>query len=144
MQSGETFTLEMATHLAGDAPELMIDGDPALQEIYKCVRRCAGALVCVVLTHALTVLPAALLSGLQGQQGSRLRHLHAASCDPAAHGQGDKLLSRSERWWPTCRWDKNGQNIKMRGATGKGDGKHVLTGPIFLCGAEPGDVIEVR
>ena len=32
----------------------------------------------------------------------------------------------------------------MRGATGKGDGKHVLTGPIFLCGAEPGDVIEVR
>jgi acetamidase/formamidase len=43
-----------------------------------------------------------------------------------------------------CRWDKNGQNIKMRGATGKGDGKHVLTGPIFLCGAEPGDVIEVQ
>lgn len=37
MQSGETFTLEMATHLAGDAPELMIDGDPAIGEIYKWV-----------------------------------------------------------------------------------------------------------
>jgi hypothetical protein len=36
VQSGETFTLEMATHLAGDAPELMIDGDPAIEAIYKC------------------------------------------------------------------------------------------------------------
>ena len=51
------------------------------------------------------------------------------------------LLSPSA--WETFRWDANGQNIKMRGANGRGDGKHVLTGPIFLCGAEPGDVIEV-
>ena len=58
--------------------------------------------------------------------------------------EATNVLARSERCSLTCRWDKNGQNIKMRGATGKGDGKHVLTGPIFLCGAEPGDVIEVR
>ena len=27
--------------------------------------------------------------------------------------------------------------------TGKGDGVHVLTGPIYMCGAEPGDVLQV-
>ena len=27
---------------------------------------------------------------------------------------------------------------------GKGDGVHVLTGPIYVCGAEPGDVLQVR
>ena len=46
MQSGETFTLEMATHLSGDAPELMIDGDPALEEIYKCVGPARCSVLC--------------------------------------------------------------------------------------------------
>ena len=31
----------------------------------------------------------------------------------------------------------------MRGATGAGDGVHILTGPIAVAGAEPGDVIAV-
>jgi len=31
----------------------------------------------------------------------------------------------------------------MRGASGNGDGVHVLTGPIYVCGAEPGDVLQV-
>lgn len=33
--------------------------------------------------------------------------------------------------------------ISMRGATGAGDGVHVLTGPIHMCGAEKGDVLQV-
>eukprot|EP00959_Pyramimonas_sp_CCMP1952_P228813 4784073-Pyramimonas_sp.AAC.1 len=32
----------------------------------------------------------------------------------------------------------------MRGMTGSGDGVHVLTGPIYVNGAEPGDVIAVE
>ena len=31
----------------------------------------------------------------------------------------------------------------FRGATGGGDGVHVLTGPIFVEGAEPGDLLTV-
>ena len=30
------------------------------------------------------------------------------------------------------------------GCAGKGDGVHILTGPIYVCGAEPGDVLQVR
>lgn len=40
-------------------------------------------------------------------------------------------------------WTAAGQTISMRGASGKGDGKHTLTGPVYVCGAEPGDVIQV-
>jgi hypothetical protein len=32
----------------------------------------------------------------------------------------------------------------MRGATGNGDGVHILTGPIAVTGAMPGDVIAVK
>ena len=41
-------------------------------------------------------------------------------------------------------WGADGQNVDMRGANGKGDGVHILTGPIYVCGAEPGDVLQVR
>jgi acetamidase/formamidase len=34
--------------------------------------------------------------------------------------------------------------IDTRGASGQGDGVHILTGPIYVCGAEPGDVLQVR
>lgn len=67
---------EMATHQSGDAPELMIKGDPGMEDVYK--------------------------------------------------------------------WTADTMAISYRGATGKGDGKHVLTGPVFLCGAEPGDVLQVH
>ena len=38
-------------------------------------------------------------------------------------------------------WDEEMQNEAMRGATGGGDGVHVLTGPIYVEGAEPGDML---
>jgi acetamidase/formamidase len=31
----------------------------------------------------------------------------------------------------------------MRGAQGGGEGKHIMTGPIYVCDAEPGDVLQV-
>jgi Acetamidase/Formamidase family len=38
----------------------------------------------------------------------------------------------------------NGANEPYRGATGKGDGVHILTGPIYVEGAEPGDILKVE
>lgn len=53
------------------------------------------------------------------------------------------------------RWDPDDKGVNRRGAgpmdasvygrgAGEGFGVHVLTGPVFVCGAEPGDVLEVR
>ena len=35
IKSGDTVTVEMVSHHAGDNPDLMINGDPALEEIFK-------------------------------------------------------------------------------------------------------------
>ncbi|MGQ7844016.1 acetamidase/formamidase family protein [Granulosicoccus sp. 3-233] len=53
------------------------------------------------------------------------------------------------------RWEKGRKGVDRRGAgpldasihgrgAGEGFGVHILTGPVFVCGAEPGDVLEVR
>ena len=53
------------------------------------------------------------------------------------------------------KWEKNDKGVDRRGAgpmdasiygrgAGEGFGVHVLTGPVYVCGAEPGDVLEVR
>jgi acetamidase/formamidase len=39
-------------------------------------------------------------------------------------------------------WSGTQQVENFRGATGEGDGVHILTGPIFVNGAEPGDLIK--
>jgi acetamidase/formamidase len=41
-------------------------------------------------------------------------------------------------------WDSEMQNETQRGATSGGDGVHILTGPIYVEGAEPGDMIAVE
>ena len=52
-------------------------------------------------------------------------------------------------------WTKDKKNVDRRGAgpmdasvygrgAGEGFGVHILTGPIYVCGAEPGDILEVR
>jgi hypothetical protein len=33
--------------------------------------------------------------------------------------------------------------IAFRGASAIGNGKHIMTGPIHICGAEPGDVVKI-
>jgi len=80
IQSGDTVTVEMVSHHAGDDPELMINGDPDLEEIFS--------------------------------------------------------------WAPTG--PGNTPESAMRGMTGSGDGVHVLTGPIYVEGAEPGDILAVE
>lgn len=53
------------------------------------------------------------------------------------------------------KWKKGDKGIDRRGAgpmdasihgrgAGEGFGVHLLTGPVYVCGAEPGDVLEVR
>ncbi|KAI8475339.1 MAG: hypothetical protein J3K34DRAFT_390713 [Monoraphidium minutum] len=76
VQSGSTITVEMLTHQAGDAADLMLEGDKNMEEIYK--------------------------------------------------------------------WDASGMAIPFRGYTGRGDGKHIMTGPIHICGAEPGDTVKIE
>ena len=41
-------------------------------------------------------------------------------------------------------WNEDGANEAYRGASGGGDGVHVLTGPIYVNDAEPGDILKVE
>ena len=41
-------------------------------------------------------------------------------------------------------WSDTTIGEEFRGATGGGDGVHILTGPIYVEGAEPGDVLKVE
>lgn len=50
--------------------------------------------------------------------------------------QGDPGIESIYEWGASL-------SIPMRGATGTGDGVHVLTGPIYVRGAEKGDVLQV-
>jgi hypothetical protein len=42
------------------------------------------------------------------------------------------------------KWDENGKGEDYRGASGGGDGVHILTGPIYVNGAMPGDLLQVE
>jgi acetamidase/formamidase len=76
IESGETVTVEMATHHACDDWDKMIKGDAGMESIYT--------------------------------------------------------------------WDENGKGEDYRGASGGGDGVHILTGPIYVNGAMPGDLLQVE
>ena len=77
MSSGEEVEVEMATHHGCDDWDLMIEGDPGMEDVFY--------------------------------------------------------------------WDNmDGANEHFRGKTGAGDGVHVLTGPIYVDGAEPGDMLKVE
>ena len=41
-------------------------------------------------------------------------------------------------------WDSEMQNEAQRGATSGGDSVHILTGPIYVEDAEPGDLLKVE
>eukprot|EP01024_Parvocaulis_polyphysoides_P034568 TRINITY_DN30620_c0_g1_i1.p1 TRINITY_DN30620_c0_g1~~TRINITY_DN30620_c0_g1_i1.p1 ORF type:complete len:492 (-),score=88.47 TRINITY_DN30620_c0_g1_i1:208-1683(-) len=64
------------------------------------------------------------------------------------HHAGDdyeKMIKGDPGMEDVFRWDsENGPNIETRGMTGKGDGVHIVTGPIYVCDAEPGDVLKVE
>jgi acetamidase/formamidase len=41
-------------------------------------------------------------------------------------------------------WNQKTKREPKRGATGGGDGVHILTGPIYVHDAEPGDLLKVE
>lgn len=61
---------------------------------------------------------------------------HHAGDDPEKMIYGDAAIEGIFEWGATMA-------IPTRGATGNGDGVHIMTGPIYVCGAEPGDVLQV-
>ena len=56
----------------------------------------------------------------------------------------DKMIKGDAGMEDIYLWDSSSKkNEAFRGATGGGDGVHILTGPIFVNGAEPGDILKV-
>lgn len=41
-------------------------------------------------------------------------------------------------------WNETSRIENYRGASGAGDGVHILTGPIYVNGSEPGDILKVE
>jgi len=55
----------------------------------------------------------------------------------------DKMIKGDEGMESIFTWGEATKNEAFRGATGGGDGVHVLTGPIYVEEAEPGDILKV-
>ncbi|BDA46692.1 probable formamidase C869.04 [Coccomyxa sp. Obi] len=55
----------------------------------------------------------------------------------------DKMVRGDPAMEDVYNWTQTQINVPLRGRTGHGDGVHVLTGPIYVCGADAGDVLQV-
>ena len=56
----------------------------------------------------------------------------------------DKMIKGDPGMESVFEWSTSTKNVARRGATGGGDGVHVMTGPIYIDGAEPGDILKVE
>lgn len=56
----------------------------------------------------------------------------------------DKMIKGDAGMESVFTWNEDGKYEDFRGASGGGDGVHVLTGPIFVNGAMPGDLLKVE
>ena len=67
----------------------------------------------------------------------------------------DRMIKGDPGAESVFKWTKKEKGVERRGAgpmdasvhgrgAGEGFGVHILTGPVYVCGAEPGDVLEVR
>ena len=72
-----------------------------------------------------------------------------------ANDDADRMVKGDPGAESVFGWTKDKKNVERRGAgpmdasilgrgAGEGFGVHILTGPIYVCDAEPGDVLEVR
>ena len=68
----------------------------------------------------------------------------AARAATVARRAGDKMIKGDAGMESIYTWSEHTKRESFRGASGGGDGVHVLTGPIAVDGAEPGDVLESR
>lgn len=56
----------------------------------------------------------------------------------------DKMIKGDPGMESIYLWNDLGANEPYRGASGGGDGVHILTGPIYVNDAEPGDILKVE
>ena len=56
----------------------------------------------------------------------------------------DKMIKDDEGMESIYKWSPEVKSEEKRGATGSGDGVHILTGPIFVEDAMPGDILKVE
>jgi acetamidase/formamidase len=56
----------------------------------------------------------------------------------------DKMILGDPGMEEIYSWNETSRIEDFRGATGAGDGVHILTGPIFVNDAEPGDILKVE
>ena len=56
----------------------------------------------------------------------------------------DKMVKGDAGMESVFEWSSSVKGVSRRGAMGTGDGVHVLTGPIYVEGAEPGDILSVE
>ena len=72
-----------------------------------------------------------------------------------ANDDADRMVTGDRGAESVFKWSKTAKGVDRRGAgpldasiygrgAGEGFGVHVLTSPVYVCGAEPGDVLEVR
>jgi acetamidase/formamidase len=72
-----------------------------------------------------------------------------------ANDDAERMVKGDSGAESVFKWKKGDKGIDRRGAgpmdasihgrgAGEGFGVHLLTGPVYVCGAEPGDVLEVR
>lgn len=56
----------------------------------------------------------------------------------------DRMIKDDPGMEDVYTWGPDAVNEEFRGATGGGDGVHILTGPIYVEDAEPGDILQVE
>ncbi|MGH3054837.1 MAG: acetamidase/formamidase family protein, partial [Gaiellaceae bacterium] len=56
----------------------------------------------------------------------------------------DKMIKGDASMEEIYTWNRTTKLEAVRGATGGGDGVHILTGPIYVQEAEPGDILKVE
>ena len=72
-----------------------------------------------------------------------------------ANDDAERMVTGDPGAESVFKWEPNDKGVDRRGAgpvdtsvygrgAGEGFGVHILTGPVYVCGAEPGDVLEVK
>ena len=72
-----------------------------------------------------------------------------------ANDDADRMITGDIGAESVFGWEKGSKGVNRRGAgpidasamgrgAGEGFGVHILTGPVYICGAEPGDILEVK
>ena len=72
-----------------------------------------------------------------------------------ANDDADRMVKGDPGAESVFKWEKGDKGVNRRGAgpmdasihgrgAGEGFGVHILTGPVYICNAEPGDILEVR